>query len=267
MAMEDKLLIVVNPAAATQPAVERVINTALNGPFTELPDVHLLVAVDPSSTDTSADNEAVFRNATWLAEMGEQFRAANLDTTMEISWSKDWADGILHAAMRANASSILVSHPGVNTNRAFSDEFWYLVRNSPLPVSVVQSTRPPNRRPVMIALDLRDKGLSELNQRILHAGQIAAQMYGAELHLVHAYDDSSNYPDRSKLVELSGIPNERIHLQAGAPNVVMQAVAREIDPDIVIIGATRRSGVRAALQGRKLGAILTTIEQDLLFIT
>lgn len=267
MALEDKLLIVLNPTADKHPAVERVVNTAISGPFEELPAIHLLAAVDPSSTNTSADNESVFRSVDWLTDVSEQLKAAKLETTVEISWSTEWADGILHSAMRAGASSILVSHPGVNTNKTFSDEFWYLVRNSPLPVAVVQSTRPTNRRPVLIALDLRDKELSELNQHILKAGQITAQMYGAELHLVHAYDDSYNYPDRARLIELSGIPNDRIHLRAGTPSVVMQAVAKEVDPDIVIVGATRRSGVRATLRGRKLGAILTAVEHDLLFIT
>ena len=47
---------------------------------------------------------------------------------------------------------------------------------------------------------------------------------------------------------------------------MLHEVARELDPDMFIVGATRRTGIRAAMRGRKLGDILMTIEHDLLVI-
>ncbi len=266
MATQEKMLIVVNPAASQQPAVDRVENIARNSPFTELPEVTLLVAVDPSSTDTRADNAAVYRDDEWLSTLKARLADAKLSPQVRISWSREWADAILYSAAQISAHSILVSHPGKSANKSFSDEFWYLVRNSPLPVSVVQSARAPKGRPVVVSMDLQARELSDLNQRILEAGRVASQMYGGELHLVNAYQDSMNYPDRGRLVELTGIPNERIHLKAGEVYSVLHEVARELDPDMFIVGATRRTGIRAAMRGRKLGDILMTIEHDLLVI-
>lgn len=267
MALEEKLLIVVNPAASKQSALDRAVNIAQAGIYDFTPDMHLLVTIDQSSTDTRADNEAVYRDEQWLETIHGQLQAGGIQPHIRISWSKDWADSILYSASKIGASSIVVSHPGKSANRAFSDEFWYLVRNAPIPVSVVQSARAPNGRPVIIALDLQDQKLTELNQRILAAGQIAAGIYGSELHLINVYQDSLNYPDRAKLAELTGIPNERIHLKSGEPYAALQELATRLDPDIFIVGATRRTGFRAALRGRKLGDILMTIEHDLLVIT
>ena len=266
MATQEKMLIVVNPAASLQPAVDRAENMARNSPFDELPDVTLLVAVDPSSTDTRADNTAVYRDDAWLGELKARLDDVKLNPRVRISWSQEWADSILYSAAQINANSILVSHPGKSANKSFSDEFWYLVRNSPMPLSVVQSARPPNGRPVVVSMDLQARELSALNQRILEAGHIASKLYGGELHLVNAYQDSMNYPDRGRLVEMTGIPNERIHLKAGEVYTVLHEVARELDPDLFIVGATRRTGIRAAMRGRKLGDILMTIEHDLLVI-
>ncbi|KJS06819.1 MAG: hypothetical protein VR73_09865 [Gammaproteobacteria bacterium BRH_c0] len=267
MALEEKLLIVVNPAASKQPALDRAVNIAQAGIYEFSPEIHLLVTVDQSSTDARADNDAVYRDGQWLNAVTQQLQSGGIEPHIRISWSKDWADSILYSAGVLGVSSIVVSHPGKSANRAFSDEFWYLVRNAPIPVSVVQSARAPKGRPVIIAMDLQDQKLSELNKRILTAGQLAARIYGSELHCINAYQDSLNYPDRAKLAELTGIPNERIHLKAGEPYTALHELAEKLDPDLFIVGATRRTGFRAALRGRKLGDILMTIEHDLLVIT
>lgn len=266
MALEDKLLIVVNPAASRQPAVERAINIARQGAEDFVPELNLLILVDQSTTDSRADNDAVYRNGQWIKDLYDRFDTLGIQPSIEISWSREWADAILFSASKVGASSIVISHPGKSANRSFSDEFWYLVRNSPIPVCVVQSTRAPAGRPVVVSMDLSDKNITELNKRILTAGQVASKMYGSELHLAHAYQDSMNYPDRAKLVESTGIPNERIHLKAGEPDQALGEVARELDPDLFIVGASRRTGIRAALRGRKLGDILMTIEHDLFVI-
>ncbi|MCK9469379.1 MAG: universal stress protein [Porticoccaceae bacterium] len=264
MQEENKVLIVVNPAADRQPAVERMATGAHDGQ--ESSEVYLLLAADPSMTDTRANNEAVYRNDAWLAELQKLFEGSGIKVHTRISWSREWADSILYSAQHVGASYIMLSHPGVGNSGAFSDEFWYMLRHSPLPLTIVQSARPPQKRPVMVALDLQDKGLVDLNQRVFSAAKKAAEARGSELHLVNAYQDSMNYPDRGRLVNLTGLPNDQVHLRAGEVFKALVDVGQELDPDLVVVGTTRRTGFRAAMRGRKLGNILSSLEYDLLLV-
>ena len=266
MLEENKVLIVVNPAAPRQPAVERMASDMPGGMDSGVREAYLLLAADPSMTDTRADNETVYRDDAWLAELQKPFESSGLKVYTRISWSKEWADSILYSAQHVGADAIVLSHPGTGNSRAFSDEFWYMLRHSPLPLTVVQSVRPPQKRPVMVAIDLQDKGLEDLNRRVFSAAKRAAEVRGSELHLVNAYQDSMNYPDRGRLVNITGLPNDQIHLRAGEVFNALADVAKDLDPDLVVVGSTRRTGIRAAMRGRKLGGILTTIEHDLLLV-
>ncbi|HEY8385003.1 MAG TPA: universal stress protein [Porticoccaceae bacterium] len=266
MQESNKVLIVVNPASDRQPAVERMAMGVPTGKESGVTEAHLLLAIDPSVTDTRADNDAIYRDDAWLDGLRKSFENSGIKAHARISWSKDWADAILYSAQQVGADAIVLSHPGTGNLRAFSDEFWYMLRHSPLPLTVVQSVRPPQQRPVMVALDLQDKGLEDLNRRVFSAAKRAAEVRGSKLHLVNAYQDSMNYPDRGRLVSITGLPNEQIHLRAGEVFTALADVAKDLDPDLVVVGSTRRTGIRAAMRGRKLGGILSTIEHDLLLV-
>ncbi len=266
MTQENKALIIVNPTAERQPAVERAASGAFQGRASGVSEVCLLLAADPSITDMRADNESAYRDDVWLNGLMKQLQDGGMKASARISWCKEWADSVLYSAEHLGADAIFLSHPGTGNLRAFSDEFWYLLRHASLPLNIVQSARAPNRRPVMVAVDLQDKGLSELNKRVFSAASKAADLRGSELHLVNAYQDSLKYPDRGRLVELTGLPNDRIHLRSGEVFTALAEVARDLDPDLVVVGSTRRTGIRAAMRGRKLGGILTTIEHDLLIV-
>ena len=265
MAIQDHLLIVVDPTASHHPVIARAANIARY--FKDSPPrVTVLFAADYSNIDDNADNDAFYRDNQWLMEVVAPLADMKLDLYVRLSWCREWADSILYSANRTGATSIVLPHPGTENDKRLSDEFWYLVRNTAVPISVIQSVRTPENKAILVAMDFRDEKLNDLNRRMLNYGKVAADAYKGELHLAHVYQDSMHYPDRAKIVERTGIPNENIHLKMGEVGDSLAEVVNEIGAGMVFIGATRRSGIRAALRGRKINKIMQTIEHDLVVV-
>ena len=62
-----------------------------------------------------------------------------------------------------------------------------------------------------------------LNERIIERGIFLAEYFGAELHIVNAYTDSENFPDRGMISRMSGLPRENIHRDMGKPEDVISS--------------------------------------------
>merc|ERR1711916_341850 len=113
------------------------------------------------------------------------------------------------------------------------------------------SANAPDCKNILVAMDVRDEELTGLDSRMLESGRELAKMYGSDVHLAHAYQNSMEYPDRGRMVRVTGVPNENIHLAQGSPDEALRIIARELKPDAIVVGAPRRSGIMAALRGRK----------------
>jgi universal stress protein E len=228
--------------------------------------VVVLFIMDAISTDTSAGNEAIYRDETYISDIVAPLREHGIKVTVRISWSKDWADSILHSANTVNATSIMISFPGGDANKTMGDDFWYLMRNSSVPVAFIQPTEQSALRKVLMAMDLTDPEIKGLNSRIMETGMSLAAAYGAELHLGCAYGDSTKYPDRGRIVNLTGLPNEHIHFEIGEADGGLAVISQKIEPDLLIIGATRRTGIKAALRGKKISRIVSKIKHDIIVV-
>jgi len=268
MALETRLLAVVDPSSDNHPTIDRVIHQVNADLANYKPEVTLLLAIDQSSADTQATNSNIYRDEKFLQDIAAPLRELGLSTSVRISWSRDWADSIIANAETVDANTVLVSHPGEKASRSLSDEYWHLIRHCPVPVGIIQSNIPVDTtKTVVVAMDVQDSKLEGLNQRILKTGKLVAEMHGAELHLINAYGDSSSYPDRAKIVTATGLANDHIHLRAGEPDAVVTEICRDLNPELVIIGATRRTGLKAALRGRKIGEILKNIRRHVYVVT
>ncbi|WP_317930307.1 universal stress protein [Halioxenophilus sp. WMMB6] len=263
MTLEKKILVAVDPTKSKQLALELSTNVASLHLEEYSPTLNLLVGIDPGNHDTSADNEALYRDKTYFEQLVAPLNAAGLATSVRVSWSNNWADSLIYNAQQLGADSIMVSHPGADSNRDFSDEFWHLLRNSPIPVSLISSADTPACKNILVAIDISDEKLTDLNQRMLSTGRTLAKIYGAQLHIAYAYPSSMDYPDRGRLGRALDIPNENLHLAQGSPDEALREISAELKPDTIILGATRRSGIRAALRGRKLAEILNNIKHNM----
>lgn len=266
MTMEQKLLLIIDPTADSQPAVDRLCDRIINQP-TYKPEIAVLFTTDANAAMQMDNKETGFCDLSTLEALVQPLKDAGVDPEISYSWNTDWAETILGCASAKESTSIMVSHPGRNANRAISDDFWYLIRHSTIPVGILQETPPTKEnKKILVSMDLQDNKLQGLNKRLFETSQRLSEIFNAEIHLANAYRSSAQYPDRGKIVALTGLANENIHLRAGEPDEALAEITAEISPNLIIFGATRRTGLRAALRGRKIGQILKTINRDLLVV-
>ncbi len=266
-----KVFIVVDPAQEQPLALDRALITAKllsKDSSIPAPEPHILLSVDMDNTDTSADNEQVCRGSDWFFEkIIDPLKATEMQYSIEMSWSTDWYGSIIKGAEKQNAELImlpLATRPS-ERERIFSDSIWHLLRTATCPILVVQPGAKPQRKTILAAVNFQSHKpeYQRLNELIISRAQWTAKNYGADLHVVNAYQDSLNYPDRAKLASETEVDTSHIHVRIGAPDEIIAEVAKEIDADILVIGTRGRS---SRWRGNTSEKIITQVDCDILSI-
>lgn len=269
--LPSKIFVVVDPAQDKPLALQRAAITsdkfkaASDG---QGPKLHVFLGVDGDNTDTSAENINMHREASWffeqvitpLQECGREYDVA-------LSWSSDWYGSIISEAKRNECELIMVpmlKKPS-GQDRLFNDSIWRLMRTAHCPVLIVQPDSPVERKKILAAINIQSHKpeYQRLNDLIIARGQWLAANYGAELHVVNAYEDSLNYPDRGELAKKTQIDTANIHVAAGDPEDVIPEVAKSIGADIVVMGTAARA---SRWRGNTSEKIITKVDCDILAI-
>lgn len=265
------IFIVVDPAQEQPLALERATITAKlfdGDPSIPSPKMHVFLSVDADNTDTSADNPSVHRDGRWFFErIINPLQEAEMEYTVEMSWSTDWYGSIIKESEKQDARLIMLpmARKPSAAGRILKESIWKLMRTAPCPVLVVQPGAAAQRKVVLMAVNFQahKPEYDRLNEVIISRGQWMAKTYGAELHVVNAYADSLNYPDRGELAAKTGVDTDKIHVVAGAPEDVIAETADEIGADILVIGTQARSG---RWRGNTAEKIITRVDCDVLTI-
>ncbi|MDX9875240.1 MAG: universal stress protein [Spongiibacteraceae bacterium] len=265
------ILVVVDPSQEKAPALERALYTgrSVREHFPqEQGELKILLAVDPENNDTSADNPAMLRNHAWLQKtVLEPVQSAGEKYSIGISWSTDWYGSILRAADMLPARLIILplENKPRATGRLLNESIWRVIRTAKVPVLVVQPSPVQERKVILAAVALQSHKESHeaLNDAVIARGKWLAEVYGAELHIVNAYDDSLNYPDRTELLQRSGVDSSRVHIQHGTPHEVLARVSKEIGADVLVLGTRNRA---TRWRGTTAERIITEVDCDVLMI-
>ncbi|WP_096086014.1 universal stress protein [Agaribacterium haliotis] len=271
MAKAERIFVVVDPSSNQHPALDRVIRTAVLRP--EMPVVKVFIAVDSESTDTRAVNDNLFRHESWF---GEEIRGplekAGIEYSLEISWSGEWQKSIVQASKAFGTDRIYlpVHERSESTSRfSFSESQWDLLKTAECPVVLIQPGAKEDRKVVLAAVNFQ--ALSDeqraLNKSILHWGKEVAEMYKAEFHVVNAYLDSMNYPDRGRLANETGLSSDRIHVEAGYTDESVSAVADRINADLVVMGSLGQNGLTGSRRrGNTAARVIAALKQDIMVV-
>ncbi len=268
MINKEKLFVVVDPSQDEPFALNRAIINAGIRKENERPDLYIFIAVDGEAVDTRANNDSLFRNREWFLKLTDPIEQAGVDFTVELSFSTEWQKSILREAQRFSADMIMVPvHRNPSASRlTFSDAKWELLRNAECPILLCHGDTAEKRDTILAAVRVQSDSYTDLNQKIITRAKWAADRYGASLHMVNAYRDSMDYPDRSKLLKLAELPSKNIHIRQGAPEDVISAVANEIGAASVVMGTKRRHGLIGSLRGNTAERVIEKLSQDIMTI-
>jgi universal stress protein E len=206
----------------------------------------------------------VIRNQKWFDALLAPVDETGIDYTVEFFWTGDWRKSITDVAERFNCDTIMLCESSAEHKRGITDSKWDLVRQARCDVVIVDEGTVAPIKTILAAVNTqtKDKGHQALNDRIIERGQFLAEYFGAEYHVVNAYTDSENFPDRGKIARMSGLPREQIHRDMGKPEDVIAATAERIGADMVILGISPRTGISAKFASHTTEKVMEKITVD-----
>lgn len=274
MSAEKKLFVVVDPTHTEHVALQRALISCQRRsavPDVEVPDLYVFVGIDASAVDTRACNDDLFKDQFWFEDtIRKPLESAQIRYKIEISWSSEWQAAIRSSAKRFGADSIFLPVPQKLTHRrfTFSDNKWDLFKSAHCPVVLVRPGAKEERRTILAAVNFQAQRdvQRELNDKILARGRLMADVYQGQFHVVNAYRDSLNYPDRGKLARETGLEPDNIHVKQGFTDEVVSEIARELKADLVIIGTLGQNGMTSNRRGNTAERVIVGLDSDVVVV-
>lgn len=263
----SNILVAIDPTEKEQYALSRAL--MMNEFVNEGLKIHLFIALDLEKLHKIHDTHDYYCDDKWLADLYKPLDDKKIEYTSEIIWTENWHFSILDAAKRHDAEMIVLSDYRKKNNRTeLSSSKWSLLRDSTCPILIVDPSSKLQRKTVLAAVNMQTSNPKyvELNKNISRISNLIANSYGAEKHIVNAYENSDDFPDRAKIIREADAKQENIHVKNGNPIDTVAEVANEIDADIVVIGTLARKGVMAAMRGNKSEDIIHKLNRDIMVI-
>ncbi len=271
MSKSDKVisnvLVVIEPAEDVQYALKRALKT--HEMLENDVNIHLFISFEMDKLKAGGENYDFSCDNSWFESLVKPLVEKNITYTAEVFWTENWHRSIMATVKRHDIDMIIMSDYTTEKNQNdLSAEKWTLLRVSECPVLIVHPAAKLHRKTILAAVNMQTDNprYVELNAKILKMARMMASYYGAEKHIVNAYEDSLEFPDRAKLLHDTGAKQPNVHVQLGNPTTIIATVADDIDADVVIIGTLSRRGILAAMRGNKSEDIIHRLNRDVMVL-
>lgn len=303
MAKPQRILVVIDPTATAQPALERAAWLATLADA----QVELLICdYDGALRESRAlgrDSIAQARAAIVesrlrrLNELAQPLRAKGIDVTVDARWDHPLYHGIAAKAVEWGADLVVkdTHYHSALKRSILTNTDWSLIRNCPAALMLVKPRAPAAKPCVLAAIDPlheRDPAKS-LDKKILAAAAAFCTTTGGELHVFHAFDitpviaasteammmpmalpiveitDAMNVEHTAAVHELTDalpLPRERVHIVQGGAREQLLALTDRLRADVVVMGAVSRSGLERLFIGSTAEEVLDRVPCDLLIV-
>ncbi|MBL4826632.1 MAG: universal stress protein [Spongiibacteraceae bacterium] len=265
MQNNEKLLVVVDPTVQELYTLERVQTICKNRGAAHYPEVTLFISAAVGKGLKTAD-AIESRSLSWVSDLQQVFIEMGVKCSSQISWDADWAKAVLKFSEALGVDSIILPHRCGDSKQNLSDDFWYLVRNTTIPVSLLGESQTDKRKVILVCRNTHEASLTDINTRTFEFAKKIAAANHATIHIVSSYPDSLNYPDRGSLLNDTELPNEQLHIKSGSPQHVIAEVAQDIDADLIMLAVSRRNDLKTALMGRKMEKIIKGSNRDMILV-
>lgn len=283
-----KILVVTDPDFSNEVVLDRI---------REVPKEDTLFRVEHYLTPTHAKDGSAFSKALqskreWLNQLVAPLVADGFNIEIGVHAYGKLHETIITNAVDYGADYIFkpLRHHGTLRRMMYTSTDWNLVRFCPCPLLLVSNKSQVHGKPVLATLDLetRDAPHKALNEIVLNRAQALSELIGGEVHLVNAYNmvtlaggDASLDPLKydvlkgrraeyfkkaEAIAEANGIPLDRIHLEEGAPEMVVNHVSEAINAGIVVLGTMARTGMSGMFIGNTAESVLEGANCDVFVI-
>lgn len=264
----NKILVVHDPIHEEQPALARAAVVA-NEVGASL---HLFACIheDISGADRGSEEtkRLLEQHQASMEKLLAPIIAMGITTTTEVEWDRDWHHAVVRAATRSHADMVFKSSFRHSSSRRMLKQTsdWILIRECLCPVLLIKNTEPPAVPRILAGIDIQAKAESyeKLNQHIVEFSRQLVASERTEVHVVNAFQNFRGVPDRQKLIDVSGVDSNQIHIKMGTPDQVIVDTAKKIDASLVIVGNSHRSGLAALLHGNTAEKILDKLDCNVL---
>ncbi len=298
-----KILAVVDPTVADQPAVRRAAWLAKNNGA----ELELLVCYyneylsgdrlfDSPSLEKARD-EVIQSHEKHLEALAEPLRGDGIVVKTSAVWDHPLYEGIVRRAVESGSDIVLkdTHHHSAVTRALLTNTDWNLIRTCPIPLWLVKPQE-VEKTPIFVAaidpMHQHDKPAA-LDDEILHVAKALAKDVSGEVHAFHAYDpriavatatanayipvslpfdeiEQQMHEDHEKrfteITEFHKIPSENAHLVAGLTHEELPRVADQLGADVVVMGAVARNRWKRLFIGATAERTLEDLACDLLII-
>ncbi len=303
MAKPQRILVVIDPTATAQPALQRAASLAkLSGARLEL----FICDYDPALRESRAlGREAVAKARAALIEsrlrrlheLAEPLQANGVDATVDARWGHPLHEGIVAKALEWEADLVVkdTHYHSALKRSIFTNTDWSLIRHCPAALMLVKPRAAAAKPCVLAAIDPlheRDPAKS-LDKKILATASALCATTGGELHVFHAFDitpviaasteammmpmalpiveitDAMNAEHTAAVHELTDalpLPRERVHVVQGGAREQLLALTDRLRADLVVMGAVSRSGLERLFIGSTAEEVLDRVPCDLLIV-
>jgi universal stress protein E len=229
-----------------------------------------------------------------LERMARRLRRHGITVTTAVEWDFPTYEAVVRGASKFRADLIVAECYRATHSAPWFMHFtdWELLRRSEKPVLLIKNARTYRRSPVLAAID-PDHACSKpanLDDEIVRYARTVASALRKPLHAVHAYnplllgmtpedlckpraihDAQKKAAKKARaavelLLNRMEMPQSRRHVIDGFTVDVIQHIAERIEPQILVMGAVSRSGLRRLLIGNTAEQILDRTTCDVLIV-
>lgn len=262
-----KFLVIVDPAHEKHLALERMLDIIRQRREWVL-KFHLLIGAEPEDkADPNAPHEVIYSRDNFN-ELLSPLDELGVDYTTEFFWTRDWRKSIAEAGDRYKCDTIMLSESSAEHKTGITDSKWDLVRQAKSDVVIVDEGTTGPIKCILAAVNtqVKDEAHTRLNEKILERGKFLSEYFEADFHVVNAYKDSEDFPDRALIGRMSGLSRENIHRDMGKPEDVIAGISEKINADMVILGISPRQGIAARFSSHTTEKVMEKITVDVVAI-
>lgn len=211
--------------------------------------------------------------------------AKGTEVAVKVSDDSDWFRAI-HRTLAEQSFGLIIKEPHRPrlTDQVFLPDDWKLLRSTRHPVLLVHADNAWDNSRVLLCVDgnPKDREHAELNDKIVTAGKLIAEVGQAELHLMSAYpstmqDVSADQPTDEEvanqyriacrvLLPASRVPDSQLHVASGPAELLIPELAEQLDAKLVVLGTVARTGLKGVLLGNTAEQVAARLKTDLLVL-